>query len=221
MAYIFALRQPTQSRFRPTLMDLRDDDIQQITRLTRDAVEELCELLRDDLERQTRCTNALTVENQLLCGLQFLSSESFQWMVGRSCGLSQPSCSRAVAIVTETLCRRAGDYIRFPTTPSVVNTVKQSFHALAGVPNVIGAIDGTHIAIKAPKDHEEAYVNRKGVHTLNVQAVCDAEMRILDVVARWPGSSHDSFIWKNSSLHTLMERGYNRDGWLLGAVRFE
>lgn len=216
MAYIFALRQPDQTRFRPLLMGMRDDEIQQTTRLTRDAVDELCELLRVDLERQTRRHNALTVENQVLCGLQFLGSGSFQWMVGRSCGLSQPSASRAVTIVTETLCKRASDYIRFPTNPTELNGIKQSFHAMAGFPNTIGCIDGTHIAIKAPKDHEEAYVNRKGVHTINVQAVCDADMRIIDVVAKWPGSSHDSFIWKNSSLHTLMEHGYNRDGWLLG-----
>ena len=65
--------------------------------------------------------------------------------------------------------------------------------------------------------NEDAYVNRKGIHTINVQAVCDANMTFLDVVAKWPGSSHDSFIWKNSSLHTLFENGYNRDGWLLGS----
>ena len=68
---------------------MADDEIYQVTRPTRDADVELCELLRDDLERQTRRTNALTAGNQVLCGLQFLSSGSFQWIVGRSCGLSQ------------------------------------------------------------------------------------------------------------------------------------
>jgi len=51
-----------------------------------------------------------------------------------------------------------------------------------------------HIPIKAPSVNEEAYVNRKGVQTINIQAVCDAGMKLLNVVAKWPGSSNDSFI---------------------------
>jgi len=57
-------------------------------------------------------------------------------------------------------------------------------------------LDCTHIAIKAPSTNEEAYVNRKGVHSINVQAVCDVDMKLLDLVAKWLGSSHDRFIWR-------------------------
>jgi len=36
-------------------------------------------------------------------------------------------------------------------------------------PKVIGAIDGTHIKITAPKKHPEAYINRKGYHSMQLQ----------------------------------------------------
>jgi len=38
-----------------------------------------------------------------------------------------------------------------------------------GFPSVLGRIDGTHIKIMAPRENEAEYVNRKGVHSLNVQ----------------------------------------------------
>ena len=41
-------------------------------------------------------------------------------------------------------------------------TTKQKFYTVAGFPNVIGAIDCTHIGItNLPKETEHIYVNRK------------------------------------------------------------
>lgn len=43
----------------------------------------------------------------------------------------------------------------------------------SSLPNVIGAIDCTHIPIKAPPGPNEGdFVNRKGVHSVNVQVSC-------------------------------------------------
>lgn len=36
-------------------------------------------------------------------------------------------------------------------------------------PKVIGAVDGTHIKITAPKLHPEAYINRKCYHSIQLQ----------------------------------------------------
>lgn len=38
-------------------------------------------------------------------------------------------------------------------------------------PKVIGAVDGTHIKIAAPKLHAAAYVNRKGYHSIQLQVL--------------------------------------------------
>ena len=64
-------------------------------------------------------------------------------------------------------------------------------------------------------------MNRKGVHTINIQAVCDTDMKFLNVVAKWPGSSHDAFVWRSSSLHGMFERGDVPAGWLLGKMIFD
>ncbi|XP_061162901.1 putative nuclease HARBI1 [Saccostrea echinata] len=91
---------------------------------------------------------------------------------------------------------------------------KHHFYQIAGFPNVIGAIDGTLIPIMAPKENEPEYVCRKGFHAMNVQVVADASLRFTNIVCKWPGSVHDSFIFANSELKDHMET--RNDGWLLG-----
>ena len=53
--------------------------------------------------------------------------------------------------------------------------IKTGFYEKGGFPGVIGCIDGTHVRIQAPSHDEPSYVNRKGFHSINVQAICDNE----------------------------------------------
>lgn len=61
--------------------------------------------------------------------------------------------------------------------------------ATSGLPNVISAIDCTHISVRAPSENEFGYVNRKHVNSINVQVVCDSNMVLTNVQAQWPGSA--------------------------------
>ncbi|XP_056598305.1 putative nuclease HARBI1 [Triplophysa dalaica] len=100
-----------------------------------------------------------------------------------------------------------------------VRAIKEEFHMIAesplGFPNVIGCLDGTHIPIIAPSQNEADYVNRKSIHSINVQIICDAAHIITNVEAKWPGSVHDSRIYRESSLSNRMGQG-EMDGLLLG-----
>ncbi len=51
----------------------------------------------------------------------------------------------------------------------------------AGIPQVIAALDGTHIEIRKPPHSGDTYVNRKGYFSLNVSAACDADGIFSDV----------------------------------------
>ncbi|XP_048039240.1 putative nuclease HARBI1 [Megalobrama amblycephala] len=77
--------------------------------------------------------------------------------------------------------------------------------AIAGLPGVVGVIDGTHVRIIAPSEDEHAYVNRKKIHSINTQIVFDASYTILDIVAKWPGATHDLWILQESGLRLLFE----------------
>lgn len=52
--------------------------------------------------------------------------------------------------------------------------------------------------------------------SLNIQVVCDYQLRILDIVSRWPGAAHDAHIFNNSRLRARLETGEMGDGIILG-----
>lgn len=62
----------------------------------------------------------------------------------------------------------------------------------------------------------ELFRNRKSYMSINVQTICDANLLITDVVARWPGSTHDSTIYQNSSRYRKFEEGIYGVSYLLG-----
>ena len=59
-----------------------------------------------------------------------------------------------------------------------------------------------------PLTDENAFVNRKGYHPINVHAMTDSNYKFADIVARWPGSTHDSFIFRMSEINDYLERNH-------------
>ena len=70
--------------------------------------------------------------------------------------------------------------ITFPTNEMVI--LKRGFYGIGKLPNVLGALDGTLIPIKAPAEDEPVFVCRKGYHAINVQAVVDSTLRYNNVL---------------------------------------
>ncbi|KYN08446.1 Putative nuclease HARBI1, partial [Cyphomyrmex costatus] len=92
-------------------------------------------------------------------------------------------------------------------------------------PGVIGAIDGTHIAIVPPNaEREHLYINRKLYHSLNVLIVSDYEGTIFIVNAAYGGRTHDARIWRASRVSNHLQEMYaagRKDAWLLGNSTFK
>ncbi len=111
-------------------------------------------------------------------------------------------------------------YIRFPYTAVEQANIKAQFAVTSGFPNVIGAVDCTHITIRAPHMDEFAFVSGKHFHSINVQIICGSNLILINVVAQWPGSAHEpSFVLRHSSVRSSLEAGAAHDGWLVGKIR--
>ena len=118
-----------------------------------------------------------TITFQVMVTLRFLAKGDFLSEVGDVHGLSKSSVSRCITGVCNALCQRL-DNINISSNQASLRGMKEMFYHMANFPNVVGAIDGTLIPIQGMSGADEhLYVCRKGFHSLNIQAVVDANMR--------------------------------------------
>uniref|UniRef100_K7F2G0 DDE Tnp4 domain-containing protein n=1 Tax=Pelodiscus sinensis TaxID=13735 RepID=K7F2G0_PELSI len=87
-----------------------------------------------------------------------------------------------------------------------VDETMAGFAAL-GFPNCGGALDATHIAIRAPEHRAGHFMNRKGYCSIVLQALVDHRGRFLDIYGGWSGRAHDARILRNSGLFQRLEAG--------------
>ncbi|CAH1989001.1 unnamed protein product [Acanthoscelides obtectus] len=124
----------------------------------------------------------------------------------------------AIDLITQ-LQEYVGEASRRDTTFSSAD-----FWRIAQFPDVIGVIDCTHIAIVPPKIDDPvnpsiAYINRKGFHSVNVQAIFDSQLMLTNVNAKYSEAVHDAAIWDSSNIQTHLGQKYEdgrRNCYLLG-----
>lgn len=143
--------------------------------------------------------------------LRALSDPGFQQGVGVDVGVHQTTVSKVIKEVSQKIVLKKNAWISFPKNAREIELAKEGWT----IPGAIGAIDCTHIRIMKPKLHGEEYFNRKGFCSINVQATCSSKGFFTSVDASWPGSVHDSRIWRNSEVHAFFP-GNNNGAYLLG-----
>uniref|UniRef100_K7FJU3 DDE Tnp4 domain-containing protein n=1 Tax=Pelodiscus sinensis TaxID=13735 RepID=K7FJU3_PELSI len=87
-----------------------------------------------------------------------------------------------------------------------VDTTVAGF-AVLRFPNCRGALDATHIPVRAPEHQAAHLMNRKGYCSIVLQALVDHRACFLDVYAGWSGRAHDSRILRSSGLFHRLEAG--------------
>ncbi|XP_071579325.1 putative nuclease HARBI1 [Temnothorax nylanderi] len=85
-------------------------------------------------------------------------------------------------------------------TDDRLNEVWAGFENASGFSKIVGAIDGTHINIPAPKNNPECYINRKGHHSIQLQAICDHKCQFIHCYAGHVGSVHDQRVFRQSEV---------------------
>ncbi|KAM4573926.1 uncharacterized protein PAE49_008645 isoform 1-T1 [Odontesthes bonariensis] len=114
---------------------------------------------------------------------------------------------QVTAAIVDRLYRR---FVSLPSGPRLDETVR-AFTARC-YPQCAGVIGGTHIPIGPPRDNPDHYVNRRGWHSVILQAVVDHKLCFTDVYAGWPGSTSSDAVLSSSDLYLKAED--RPDGYL-------
>lgn len=129
-------------------------------RFNRQGIDYLAELLGEELGSMSDRGRPLPMQVSVVAALRYLCTADRQLDVADTLHISQPSVSRIIAKVIDGLNERKNRFIRFPTEPAAVRRNQHEFHAMAGFPNVVALVDGTHIPIQPPAQNEHVRLKR-------------------------------------------------------------
>ncbi|XP_043937162.1 putative nuclease HARBI1 [Protopterus annectens] len=203
-------------RNRHSFLDLTEEQVLHRYSLDKQAIHDLCEELRRDLESATGRSHAIPVAVKVTSALCFLASGSFQASTGDTTGISQSAMSSSLTQFLDALVRRANQYVCFPLFLQQQQQVKREFFDIAGFPCILGVVDCMHVALRAPPENDAFYRNKKNFHSMNMLVVCDAKCLITNVVAKFPGSCHNAYILRQSALANLLDETNDLGAWILG-----
>ncbi|XP_025191947.1 putative nuclease HARBI1 [Melanaphis sacchari] len=180
-----------------------DDDFLDRFRLSKTSVRFIVIELGD---RIIGWNNDLSPEHQVILTLQYYATGSMLIACREFRGISKLTACRVVKIVSHSIAALRSDFIEYPYREQDIRMLKLNFFTIANFPMVIGALDCTHVKIKFPGgNYAEAYRNKNNFFSINVQIICDSRLKILDIDAKWPGSSHDSAIFDNSAIRRKLD----------------
>lgn len=180
-----------------------DEEFRRRFRLTRTAVAFLYNLIGAELEPVvTRTGFTICGMDKILITLRYYATASFHLVTADFYGISESSVCKIVPIVSDRIANLRERFIRMPTTDAEVENSKREFFAVAGMPATIGAIDGTLVKIQevGGAQNKTHFFCRKQFYAVNTQIISDASAKVIDIVARWPGSTHDETVFLNSNI---------------------
>lgn len=175
-------------------------------RVNRNTFQYICGLVRQNITKQdTILRNAIPVEKRVAIALWRLSTGNSYRTVALTFGVGRCTAMNIKDEFCEVLISQAHRFIRFPRTQAETRKCIQDFENISTFPQVVGALDGSHIPISAPTENANDYRNRKKFTSVILQGVADANGRFIHVSTGYPGSIHDARVLRMSSLYTAVE----------------
>ena len=150
---------------------------------------------------------AIPVEKRVAVALWRLATGNSYRTTGLVFGVGRCTALKLKDEFCSALLTTAKGYIKFPKGEDETRRAIEEFQEISCFPQVVGAIDGSHIPIIAPKNDPNDYYNRKQFHSIVLQGVADAKGRFIHVSTGYAGSIHDARVLRMSSLVKEVDDG--------------
>jgi hypothetical protein len=151
--------------------------------------------------------NQKNINIQIMLFVHFLGTNGFYHLIRDARGPSSHTVFRTVHRVAEAISSLQDEVIRWPED---CTQISKKFFDIGGFPQVAGCVDGTHITVSPRKQDEEACLNRKSTHSLNVMVVCGPDLQFFYINANFPGRCHDSRVLRQTQLWETFETLHQR-----------
>ena len=172
-------------------------------------MEHLLQLVAPLITKQdTNYRKAIPPADRLMVTLRYLASGNSQVSLSYLFLMGKKTISRIVSETSRAIYLALQDpYFTAPKSPEQWKMISAEFSDLWQFPHVIGAIDGKHVRIKAPKRSGTNYHNYKGYFSIQLLAVCDAKYKFIFADVGQYGSNNDCAVLNNSKIGEGLERG--------------
>ncbi|XP_044318266.1 protein ALP1-like [Triticum aestivum] len=191
-------------------------------RMCRSTFNDLCDELSAALTKEDTLSQAAIPVHQrvAVCLWRLATGEPLREVSSRfSLGIS--TCHNIVLQVCDTLT-----YVLMPKLirwemDSTADAASR-FHAVSGIPGIVGAVCTDHVPIGPPKDNVDAYYNHRLSVLNNMASYSVTVQALVDVDGfGWPGGLPDAAVLKRSALHACFEAGQLGDKFrLVGGVSY-
>ncbi|CAI6356321.1 unnamed protein product [Macrosiphum euphorbiae] len=169
-----------------------DDEFLRNFRLSRTTVDIIVTdfMSSDYYPKYTAGKPTISAEAHILMFLWFAGNKTVMRIVAQVFNCSESSFFVVFNRVVEFLLNILPSIIKMPTSNDDKIQCAYEFQQIAGIPDVLGAIDGSYISIRKPKHKiRSTYFNRHHDCSLTLQGICNAKKKFVDVFTETPGDA--------------------------------
>lgn len=147
-------------------------------RMDRKSFEYICERLHSKLAHKSHTVReALPVDMIVAIGIYKLASCAEYRVIGNQFGVHKSTVQKCFYNFCDAMIQCfLKEEIQIPSGDYAKEVIRR-FRNKSGIPQILGAIDGTHIPVTAPSDGHADYINRKGWTSVVLQAVVDCNYK--------------------------------------------
>ncbi|GFQ64629.1 protein ALP1-like [Trichonephila clavata] len=157
--------------------------------------EELVALVSPSIERaNTGMRKAIPAAEKIALTLRYLAT-------------AQNTISGIIPAVCAAIYRHLGSEIKVPDSENEWKMIAEEFWEKWNFPMCLGAMDGKHIRIKPPSHSRAMYRNYKGIFSIMLLALVDANLKFLSVDVGTNGRASDGGVWGKSKLRQAATNG--------------